>query len=475
LLRNLFGGKRFWGSVLSLAIPIAIQNLLTSSFVLVDTLMVGQLGDVALAAVGMAGQWSWLLNMVLFGVCSGAAVFIAQYFGDKNHTGIVKTYGIGLCASVLISFLFLLAGCLVPQVVISIFNRDAGVLDAGVSYLKIAAFSYPAIALNLIFNTVLRSTGRVKIPMYIAFVTTILNAVLDYGLIFGAFGLPALGVRGAALATVISSWSGPVLIYVVSAFLGDDIFFAPIREQFGFQKQMVIDFLKKALPVVLNETLWGLGTIFYNIIFSNLGYEYYAAVTVLRTFENIAFVFFVGLNNAACVMIGRDIGAGNIERALKDAKRFMLLVPLAGAVVGVFILLFREQLVGIFNLGGKITQTTLAAAMGIMAVYALELPIRNIPYVTIVGVFRSGGDTKTGMKYDLLCLWGISLPVTFVVAFILKIPFVLVFAASYIFEDYLKSFLCIRYFISKKWVRPVTENGQRALREYIEKRKHLSP
>nr|WP_283245428.1 MATE family efflux transporter [Congzhengia minquanensis] len=467
VLQKVLGGRRFWGSVLSLAIPIAVQNLLTSSFTLVDTLMVGQLGDVSLAAVGMAGQWSWFLNMVLFGICSGASVFFAQYFGDKNHGGIVKTYGIAVSSAFLVSLAFLVVGLSVPKGVISIFNRDAGVLDAGSRYLKIAVFSYPAIVLNMIACAVLRSTKRVKLPMYVAFFTTIANAFLDYGLIFGAFGLPEMGIEGAAVATVISSWSGPVIIYIVMAIQKDDIFFAPVREIFGFTRHMVADFYKKALPVILNESLWGLGTICYNIIFANLGYEYSAAVTILRTFENIAFAFFVGFNNAGCVMVGQDIGAGNIKRALKDARRFMIIVPLAGVVVGIFVLFFREQLIYIFNMGGKITEKTLSAAMGIMLVYAIEVPIRNIPYVIIVAIFRSGGDTKTGMKYDLICLWAISLPVTFIAAFVIKLPFVLVFACSYVFEDYLKSVLCLKHFFSKKWIKPVTETGRAALQEYM--------
>lgn len=467
MLQEILGGKRFWGSLLSLAIPIAVQNLLTSSFTLVDTLMVGQLGDVSLAAVGMAGQWSWFLNMVLFGICSGASVFFAQYFGDNNKPGIVKTYGIAISSASIVSLVFLVLGFTIPQGVISIFNRNPEVLDAGSRYLRIAAFSYPAIMLNMIACTVLRSTKRVKLPMYVAFFTTIANAFLDYGLIFGAFGLPEMGIEGAAVATVISSWSGPVIIYIIMTIRRDDIFFAPLKEMFGFSKHMVGDFYKKALPVILNESLWGLGTICYNIIFANLGYEYSAAVTILRTFENIAFAFFVGFNNAGCVMVGQNIGAGNIKRGLKDAKRFMFIVPAAGIVIGILVILFREQLIFIFNMGGKITQKTLDAAMGIMLVYALEIPIRNIPYVIIVAIFRSGGDTKTGMKYDLLCLWSISLPVTFLAAFVLKLPFILVFACSYVFEDYLKTILCIKHFFSKKWIKPVTETGRMALKEYM--------
>lgn len=464
---NLFASKSFWKSMMTLAVPIAVQNLLTSSFTLVDTFMVGMLGDVSLAAVGMAGQWSWLLNMVTFGICSGGAVFFAQYYGDDNKDGIIRTYGLALSLGFIFVALFMAVGFFLPDKVISIFNRDAVVVQNGVKYLKIAVFSYPAILLNMIVNIVLRSTERVKLPMFVAFFTTILNAVLDYGLIFGAFGLPRMEIEGAAIATAVSAWSGPLIILIVCAFKRDDIFFAPLKKLFDFDRKFVVYFLKRAFPVILNETLWGLGTVVYNAIFSNMGYEYSAAVSILRTFENIAFAFFVGMTNAACVVVGRDIGSGEIKTAIRNSTRYMIVVPLAGLIVGAFIIIFRGSLIGIFNMGGNISAKTIEAAKSIMTVYAIELAIRNIPYVSIVGVFRSGGDTKKGMKYDLLSLWAISVPITAIAAFVLKLPFVAVFACSYICEDYLKAVLCIRHFRSGRWIKPVTKTGQKALEKFF--------
>ncbi len=471
MLQKYLGDKTFWRSVLTLAIPMAIQNLLTSSFTLIDTLMVGQLGDVSLAAVGMAGQWSWLLNLVLFGIGSGAAVFFAQYFGDRNKTGFLHTYGVSLAIGLSASALFMIVGFFLPDKIIRVFNRDPAVVSAGVSYLKIAVFSYPAVMVNMIANIVLRSTERVRVPMVVALFTTVFNAFLDYGLIFGAFGLPELGIRGAAIATVISAWSGPVIIFIVTAFMQDEIFFAPVQQIFGFRFHFVKEFSARAVPVILNETLWGLGTVVYNIIFGNLGYEYTAAVSILRTFEGLAFAFVVGINNAACVMIGQNIGSGDVREGIVKSTRFMFIVPLMGLIMGAFVAVFRDAFIGIFNMGGAITEKTLQAARGILLVYALELFVRNLPYVAIVGVFRSGGDTKTGMKYDLLCLWVLSIPMTLLAAFVLKLPFVLVFACSYVCEDYLKSVLCIRYFKTKKWIKPVTENGMIGLKAYLQEEK----
>ncbi len=467
MLRSLFSDKRFWKSVVALSLPIAIQNLLTSSFSLVDTLMVGRLGDISLAAVGIAGQWSWLLNMLTFGVCSAAAVFFSQFFGEKNKRGILHTYSVALSSGLFFAFLFLLAGLFIPETILRVFNRTPEVVAQGTAYLKIAVFSYPAIMLNMLLNMLLRSTRRVRLPMFVSLFTTVLNIFLDYSLIFGAFGLPALGLRGAAIATVISAWSGPVLLLLFMAILGDDTVFAPMKVLFGFDFSFVKRFFHRATPVILNETLWGLGTVAYNAIFSNMGYEYAAAVSILRTFENIAFAFMAGLTNAACVFIGQDIGKGEIRKGIENAKRFMIFVPFVALCMGILVLLSREQLVGIFNMGQTISEKTVSAARGILLVYALETGIRNIPYVAIVGVFRSGGDTKKGMHYEMFSLWAISVPMTFIASVFLKLPFVAVFAISYICEDYLKAFLCLRDFASRRWIQPVTDSGKAGLQEYL--------
>lgn len=462
--------NNFTKSMFSLAVPIALQNLMTSSFTLVDTLMVSQLGDISLASVGMAGQWSWLLNIAIFGICSGSSVFFSQYYGDNDEKGFVKSYGLSLVAGTILVLLFSLSAFLFPRGIVGIFNRTPEVLEEGSKYLKIALFSYPAILLNQLSCTVLRSRKKVKLPMYTALFTTIMNAFLDYALIFGAFGLPELGIKGAAIATVVSAWSGPVIIYIVRAIKKDKILFARLSDLFVISPKFASQFFKKIIPVVVNEGLWGLGTMVYNIIYSNMGYEYSAAVTILKTIENIAFSFFVGFNNAGSILVGQFVGSGEIKKAISYAKKFVIIVPVAGVIIGSVILLLRDNLINIFNFGGNISSTTLKAARGVVLIYAIAIGIKNISYVTIAGIFRAGGETKRAMKYDIFGLWVLSIPATFIAAFVLKLPFVAVFAVSHIFEDYLKCFLCIKLFISMAWIKPVTENGRIALNEYMANR-----
>ena len=469
--RKYFCDAGFWRVALRLAIPIALQNLLISSFSLIDTLMVGQLGDVALSAVGMAGQWSWMLNIALFGVISGTSLYISQYWGVRDIDGIHRTYGIALTSAVLIATAFALSGLLIPGGIVSIFNRDPAIIDAGSAYLSIAALSYPAVAISNILSTVLRSTERVRLPLAVSGVTAVGNAVLNYTLIFGKFGLPAMGVRGAALATVISSWMGPLLLLLFSSFQKNILITSPAR-LFRFKRAQVGAFYRRAAPIILNESLWGLGTVIFNVIFSNLGYEYYAAVTIHKTFENIAFVLFVGFCNACCIMVGKSVGAGKVERAIMDSRRFAMIVPFVSLLAGAVIILLRAQLVSVFNMGGNISELTQRTAQTILLIYGLELPMRNIPYIMIVGIFRSGGDTTTGMRLDLFSQWMLSIPATFLAAFVLKLPFVVVYAIMYLFEDYVKSFLCLRHFLSDRWIHPVTEEGKQGYEKYLNGRAH---
>ena len=456
--------RRFWGQATKLALPIAFQNLLISSFVLVDTLMVSRLGGDALPAVGMAGQWQWLLNICLFGICSGMSVFIAQYWGKKDIAGIHRVFGTGLVTALAVLLPFFLTAVISPQLVMRFFTAEAPVIELGAQYLGILVWCFPAVTLTNIFSIVLRSTERVRLPMWASAVTTVVNMVLDYGLIFGKLGLPAMGVQGAALATVIAAWCGPVMILAVSL-VQRNILIAPIKAVLACPKGWIAEFFRRALPVMFNESAWGLGTVLYNVIFGHLGADHFAALTVLRTVENLGFVFFVGFGNAACVMIGKEVGAGNIKEAVHDARRFSLLVPLLGAVIGLVTVLLREPLVALFNVDNA--NLNMETAMLIMLIYAIELPVRNIPYIQIVGIFRSGGDTATAAKYDLISLYGLALPLTFLGAFVFKLPFAVCFALMYLGEDYLKTALCLRHFFSLRWLKPVTDEGRQGLTAYL--------
>ncbi|MBR5533410.1 MAG: MATE family efflux transporter [Ruminiclostridium sp.] len=452
----------FWSMAMRLALPVAIQNLLISSFALVDTLMVGQLGDVPLSAIGMATQWAWLLNICQFGFCSGATLFYAQYWGVKDVKGIHRIFGIAMTLVTVLSLIFTAICVGAPVWAMSLFNRTPEVVEQGAAYLRIAGWSYLAQMAVSMIGALLRSAGRVQLPMVTACLTTVLNIGLDYALIFGKFGLPALGIAGAAWATAISAWVGLVFVVVVSV-VQKNILIGPVREFFDFNKEMLTEYFQKANPVVLNEVAWGMGTVALNLIYSNLGYEYYAAVTIVRTFENIAFSLLIGLCSACAIMVGNSVGAGNIHQGVEQSRRFAVAEPAAAGLMGLILIALRDPLIHLFNSGGALSELTYQSAIYILVIYSIHMAIRNYPYITIVGIYRAGGDTVTGVKYDMSCLWGLSIPVTFLAAYVFHLPFPVVYAVMLISEDYIKTWLCFRHFRSWKWLMPVTQEGREAL------------
>ena len=419
--------------------------------------MVGQLGDISLSATGMAGQWSWLFAMVLFGIVSGASIFVSQYWGDGNIKGIRRSVGISTTSGLLVSLIFMVIALLFPEKIIYIFNKNPQVIAEGATYLRFACFSYPAMALTNIFGATLRSVEHPKLPMAVSGICAAANVGLNYTLIFPA----GLGVKGAAIATSISAWLGPILIILFSV-MRKNILFAPLRE-FAFSMKAVGEFFRKTTPVIINESMWGMGTVAYNIIFANIGHEEYAAITIVKTFENLSFCFFMGLCNACSVMTGKAIGSGEIREAIRDSKRFVVLFPFVSMIVGAAVILLRSPLVSIFNMGSNISDYTIETAKWVLVIYAVWITVRNIPYLTVVGIFRSGGDTTMGMIVEILVLWCFSVPMTYIAANVWGLPFLAVYAIMYLCEDIAKTVYFLLYWRSGKWIKPVTEVGKRGL------------
>ncbi|MDL2287209.1 MATE family efflux transporter [Eubacteriales bacterium OttesenSCG-928-G02] len=443
--------KKFWKTTLIFALPISLQNLLMSSFAIVDNIMVNKIADEALSAVGMAGQVSFMLNMFLFGITSGGLVFAAQFWGSKNLSGIKKVYGMVVGSSVLVAGVFVLLAQIMPETLIGLFTENSVIIDYGVKYIKIASYSYFGIALNMAASTILRSTEKVILPMITSFISVLANVVLNYGFIFGKLGLPEMGIEGAALATVISAFLNPVLLYTISIFKRNILISNPL-EMFNINKQTIISFFKRALPVILNESVWAIGILCINAMFGRISPDdNYKAYTITKNVENIVFVFFVGICNACAVLVGKFIGEDDHEKAKDYSKRYLIIYPLMGLVLGALIIAFRFPILSLYESNDYVRTT----AGWLVVIYGLEVSLRNIPYIGIVGIFRAGGDTKIGMKFDVLTLWCFSLPVAFLCAFVFKLPFLAVYLIMLLCEDIPKTILVLKHYFSMKWLIPV--------------------
>ena len=438
-------------ATLPLALPIALQNLLMTSFRLVDTLMVGRLGDLSIAAVGLAGWASFLVELLAFGMSSGAAVFIAQYHGANNKAGILKTYGTMLLFMVPMGLVFTVGVALYPEFVMKLFTEDTALIAEGARYLRFACVSYVSLTVNLAFSTLLRCTEQVHIPMWTSGFSAALNAVLNYIFIFGAFGLPAMGVAGAGLATAISSLANPVLMFIISAYK-KTVLIAPFKQIFAL-KGFFKEFWGRALPVLLNELFWSFAIIGVNMVFGRMGTDNYAALTVERTIEGLVFVFFVGICNACNILVGKSIGAGNIEQGKDYARRFLAFTPILGAITGLMIVALRHPLIGLFDLSDAASST----AKALLLIFAIDCCVRYIPYVEVVGIFRAGGDTRIGLITDVVSHYVFILPAVVIAGLLFKLPFLTTYIIMLAVDDVSKLIITIPYFRSMRWVKPIMQ------------------
>ena len=449
-LADLFD-RAFWAAALPLVIPIALQNLLMTSFRLVDTLMVGRLGDVSIAAVGLAGWASFLVELLAFGMSSGAAVFVAQYHGANNRAGILRTYGMMLGFMVPLGLVFTIGVGAFPGFVMRLFTDDPVLVSEGIRYLKFACVSYLSLTINLAISTMLRCTEQVKIPMITSGVSAGLNAILNYIFIFGKLGLPAMGVAGAGLATAISSLINPIMMMIISV-SKKTVVIAPLKQIFalkGFYKT----FWSRALPVLLNEFFWSISIIGINMVLGRMGTDNYAALTVERTIEGLAFVFFVGVCNACNILVGKSIGAGDIEQGKSYARRFLSLAPLMGVVLGLVIVSLRYPLIGLFDLSESAKHT----ARTLLVIFSIDAAVRYIPYIEVVGIFRAGGETRYGLLTDLVSQYVFIVPTVVLCGLVWKLPFITTYILMLVVDDVSKLVITIPYYKTMRWIKPIQQ------------------
>ena len=436
--------------MLSIAIPLTLQNLLFSSFTLIDTVMVGRLGDLPLAAVGMAGKWSWFLNIVLFGCTSGAAVFIAQYFGAGDHKGIHRTYGLMSMLSLAAGCVFMALALLMPETIIGAFTKDPQAIATASVYLRCIAISYPFQGLAKSAATLLQSTQRVVIPFIGAACSVTTNIVLNALLIFGLCGFPAMGVAGAAIASAVAVMVNALVIYGFGL-AKNTMLRAPIREMLDISRGFVRDYVRIGAPAMFNETIWALSILVYSAIIGHMSTEAYAAITVVKSIEDLSCVAVFGRCSACAVMIGSFVGQGKYDQAKACARYHIVLVTALSVVIGGLLFCFRDTIMSLFG----VSDVVRANAMAVLMIYGAEMALRNIPLMLVVGTFRAGGDTKYGLIVDSFTAYLIGIPVTAFAGLVLHLSVPATYAIMYCVEDGLKSIIYGRHFFSGKWIKPV--------------------
>ena len=438
--------KGFYSSLFTIAIPISLQSLLQNFVNMLDTVMIGRLGSLEIAAVGLGNQIFFILTMILFGITSGGGVFIAQFWGKKDLDGIRRSLGLMTLIATFVAVVFTLLGLFIPHQLIRIYSPDPEVVRVGGEYLRLACLSYIPTAISFSITLALRSTERVKLPLVCTAISLFINAGANYLLIF----LAGLGVKGAAIATVFSRLVELVVLLSWSYSHGYEIC-GKLRELLGFDWSFVFKYLKIAFPVIINETFWGLGTSVYNGIYAHAGTDSFTAYSITGTISQLTWVFCMGFGNGIGVLIGKRIGEKKLDEAKAYALRSMWFMPLLGACVGILLLPLSKLLPLLFNVEPEIIKM----ASQILMILILLYPFNSFCMDWVVGVCRAGGDTVFSAAGELIVLWGVAIPLGYLAAFVLHLPapMIFLFLSS---ESIVKSIVGAIRVLSGKWLHEVT-------------------
>ena len=433
-----------------LAAPIALQNLLTASLPMVGSVMVGQLGDAAIAAAGLAGQIFFLLSLILFGIGSGSAMFTAQFWGNKDLTSLRKVLGLCLVMGLATAGLFLLACEFFPARIIGIFTIDPQVIALGSQYLHIYAWSFLFFSITSAYAAILRSVGEVKLPMLVTVMALALNIALNYVFIFGAFGIPALGIRGAAISALIARVSECLLLVLITYWKKYPVA-AKIIELLGFNLSFFVKILNPVFPVILNELMWSLAITMYSVVYARIGTSSIAAMNIVGTVDNLALVPFMGLSGAIAIICGHKIGAGEKEAAYRDIGRTLGLTLVFAFLVSGIVFALKGPVISLY----KITPDVALYADRALIILALWIFIRSQNMTLIVGMLRSGGDTRYSLFLDGVIIWILGVPMAVLGGFILHLPVYWVYLMV-MSEELTKCVLGLRRYFSRKWINNLT-------------------
>lgn len=443
--------REYFRQLIHFALPIAIQNLVTSSLNMVGVVMIGQLGETPVAAVGLANQIFFLLQLVIFGITSGAAIFTAQLWGKQDLPNIRKVLSLGLLLAGSASLIFMALALFRPALVLGIYSKDPAVVILGSEYLNIFGTAYLFFAVTMCYGVVLRSTGDVKTPMSISVLALAFNTGLSYVLIFGKLGFPALEVRGAAYAALTSRVLETLLMIIVVYRYRASIA-VRLRDLLGLDFSFVGRVFKPILPVILNETFWSFGITAYYVVYARMGTNSLAAMNIVSTIENMALVFTFGIAHATAILVGNRIGAGERGKAYQYAGRSLGLTILIGLFIGSQILLWSPAILRLYKVAPEVIQS----AQQVLNVLALFSFVRATNAVIVVGVLRSGGDTRFSFFLDGVIIWIVGVPMAFLGAFVLGLPVQGVYLMI-MSEEILKFTLGMRRYFSRRWINDLAQ------------------
>lgn len=443
-------GKDFYKKVLALVIPMALQNLINTGITTADVVMLGKVGEDVLSGCSLAGQIQFILNLIFFGITSGATVLTAQYWGKGDRRTIEKVLGIALRVAFVTAFVFTIATLCFPAQLMHIFTTEPQVIEEGVKYLKIVAYTYLLQAATIVYLNIMRSVERVVISTVVYSISMLINIIGNAVFIFGLMGFPAMGIQGAATATLIARLMELVIVLVYAKWKNKDIRLH-ISDIWAKNPLLFKDFIKYSSPVIINELIWGAGFSANAAIIGHLNSSAVAANSVAQVTRNLATVIVFGIANATSIMLGKVIGENQIELAEKYSRRFISLSVVFGALGGGMILLVRPFVISSLSVSER-SASYMGFMLICMAVYVMAQAVNT---TLIVGVFRAGGDTRIGLFIDAGSMWCCSILFGALAAFVFHAPVEVVYLIL-LSDELIKLPFSFGRYHQKKWLKNVT-------------------
>lgn len=445
------GSSSFNKDILRLAVPIVLQNIVTTAVNSADVIMLGFVGQNALSAGSLANQVMFILQLVYTGISSGVIMLAAQYWGKKDTKTIEHIMGIGMQLSIFISSMFFIMAFFFPHVLMRIFTNDINLITEGIPYLRMVSFSYLFMSFSQVYLCAMRSIERVHFSTVTNAVALLLNIIFNAVFIFGLFGAPKLGILGVALATVIAR-AVEFTICVIDNFIPKAIHFH-IKNILEVNKILFFDFMKYSLPAFGNEIVWGVAFSMYSVIMGHLDSDIVAANAVVVVARNLGTVACFGIADAGAIILGKSIGSGNTDTIKSDSSHFVKITSMSAVVGGIVIFLLRP----VFFAMADLTPTA-KSYLGIMLFINMYYIVgQAFNTAMICGVFRSGGDSKWGFFCDIIDMWCYSVPLGFISAFVLKLPPMWVYFLICT-DEFVKIPFVYKHYKSYKWLKNITRD-----------------
>lgn len=441
--------NQFYKKFFILMLPMALKELISSLTNLIDTIMIGRLGDAPIAAIGIGNQVYFLFTVFLFGISCGAGVFSSQFWGKQDIPKMRKILGLNLLLAMGLALVFIFAAVTFPVQIFNAFKAAPEALNEGVTYLRIVCIGYFATAITTAFDSSVCCSEKAALPFIVRAIGLLVNVVLNWILIFGRLGAPAMGVKGAAVATVIARFSE--LAVMLSAVYGRKMIQAALfKELFTIHKEIVVKFFKTSSAVILNEMAWALGTTAYSWVFARISPEAIVVITIVQNIERLMLVFFHGGGNAGGVFIGKAVGAGNYEEAYEYGKRLAVLSVITSVVLSLIFIAARPIILMPYQVSAEVYNQS----MNLLAVVAVMMNIKALTFLLIVGVFRNGGNPGAAFLIDIGCVWLVGVPMVTLGGLVLHLPLLISYAMM-CSEEIVKVIISVTYFKKKKWMRNV--------------------